>query len=162
MFEHILAATDGSARADRALAAALKLAGGNAAVTAILVVPDYGRVRAVAFGRHGGRDAGGVQAAERAAVPGSDRRRRLAAGARTLRIHGRDVTVRAQVVQLEGLSAHADAEGLLAWLAALPRPPQRVLINHGEPVAADLLRQAVERRLGWPAAVADEREAVEV
>lgn len=86
----------------------------------------------------------------------------LAAGARTLRMHGRDLPVRAQVVQLEGLSAHADAEGLLAWLGALPRAPQRALVNHGEPVAADLLRQAIERRLGWPAAVADEREAVEV
>jgi nucleotide-binding universal stress UspA family protein len=42
MFEHILVATDGSARADRAVAAALKLAGGRAAVTAILVAPDYG------------------------------------------------------------------------------------------------------------------------
>lgn len=86
----------------------------------------------------------------------------LAAGARTLRIHGRDIAVRAEVVQLEGLSAHADAEGLIAWLAALPRPPRRVLVNHGEPVAADALRQAIERRLGWPAEVAGEREAVEV
>lgn len=41
MFDHLLVATDGSPRADRALAAALKHADG-AAVTAVLVVPDYG------------------------------------------------------------------------------------------------------------------------
>lgn len=42
MFEHLLVATDGSARADRAVALALKLAGQGAAVSALLVVPDYG------------------------------------------------------------------------------------------------------------------------
>jgi nucleotide-binding universal stress UspA family protein len=41
MFDHLLVATDGSPRADRAIAAALKHAGG-AAVSAVLVVPDYG------------------------------------------------------------------------------------------------------------------------
>lgn len=43
MFKHILVATDGSERADRAVSAALQLARtcGKARVTAMMVVPDY-------------------------------------------------------------------------------------------------------------------------
>jgi metallo-beta-lactamase family protein len=77
----------------------------------------------------------------------------LVAGATSIKIHGQYVPVRAEVVHLQSLSAHADREGLLGWLAALPRPPRRVFVNHGEPVAADALRLAIEERFGWPVTV---------
>jgi metallo-beta-lactamase family protein len=77
----------------------------------------------------------------------------LVGGAPTVKIHGQYVPVRAEVVHLQNLSAHADREGLLAWLAALPRPPERVFVNHGEAVAADALRLAIEERLGWKVTV---------
>ena len=47
-------------------------------------------------------------------------------------IHGDPVPVRAEISQLHGLSAHADQEELLRWVAALPGQPQRVFLNHGE------------------------------
>lgn len=81
----------------------------------------------------------------------------LAAGARTLRIHGSDVPVRAAVRQLPGVSGHADAAELLAWLAA-GEPPGEVFIVHGEPQAADALRLQIARRFGWPATVPDYRD----
>ena len=37
---------------------------------------------------------------------------------------GEWIPVRAEVANLPGLSAHADRQGLLAWIAALPRPPR--------------------------------------
>jgi metallo-beta-lactamase family protein len=77
----------------------------------------------------------------------------LVAGAPSVKIHGQYVPVRAEVVNLEALSAHADRDGLLSWLARLPRAPKRVFVNHGEPVAADALRLAIEERFGWPACV---------
>ncbi|MFM6985949.1 MAG: MBL fold metallo-hydrolase [Hydrogenophaga sp.] len=73
----------------------------------------------------------------------------LAAGARTLRIHGQDVPVRAEVVPMQSASAHADAGQLMAWLRALPRAPHRVFVTHGEPGASDVLRQRIERELRW-------------
>lgn len=82
----------------------------------------------------------------------------LAAGAGTIKIHGEHVPVRAEVVQLDALSAHADREGLLAWLGSLPRPPRQVFVNHGEPLASDALRLAIEERLGWPALVPEQGE----
>jgi metallo-beta-lactamase family protein len=77
----------------------------------------------------------------------------LAAGKSTLRIHGQDVAVRAEVVQLKSASAHADAGQLLAWLRSMPKAAERVFVTHGELEAADTLRQRIERELGWPALV---------
>jgi metallo-beta-lactamase family protein len=84
----------------------------------------------------------------------------LAAGAHTLRIHGQDVPVGAEVIQLPAMSAHADAAGLVAWMQQMPRPPRTTFITHGEPVASDALRQRVERELGWHAVIPEYRDRV--
>jgi metallo-beta-lactamase family protein len=73
----------------------------------------------------------------------------LAEHAPTVRIHGQDITVRAEVVQLESASAHADAAQIEQWLRRIPQAPQRVFITHGEPGPADCLRQRIERNLSW-------------
>jgi len=86
----------------------------------------------------------------------------LAAGARQLKIHGDYVPVRAEVVNLGSLSAHADRDELLAWIGRLPRPPKRVFLTHGEPVAADSLRLAIEERHGWRCTVAEHMQSVEL
>ena len=57
--------------------------------------------------------------------------------------------MRAEVVQMDQFSAHADASEILAWMGGLARPPRKTFITHGEPPAADALRQRIERTLGW-------------
>ena len=84
---------------------------------------------------------------------GGTRGARLVAGERTIRIFGQDVAVNAEVVSLQGMSAHADAGQLVDWLRTAPRAPQRVFLTHGEPAPADLLRQRIESELGWAAEV---------
>jgi len=86
----------------------------------------------------------------------------MVAGATQVRIHGRWVPVRAEVASIEGLSAHADRDELLGWLAALPRAPKHVYVTHGEPEAADSLRQAISEHHGWACSVPDYRESVEL
>ena len=75
----------------------------------------------------------------------------LASGARSVRIHGRDVELNAEVVQLQSASAHADANQLLAWLRTLPQAPDQVYVVHGELAAADELRKRIQHELGWRA-----------
>lgn len=84
----------------------------------------------------------------------------ILAGAPTVKIHGEQVPVRAEVTHMDSLSAHADRDELLAWIGALPAPPQRVFVTHGEPVAADALRQAIEERHRWPCTVPEYRDTV--
>jgi metallo-beta-lactamase family protein len=86
----------------------------------------------------------------------------LVAGARSVRIHGQDFEVQAEVGQLETMSAHADADELLAWMSALPVPPRRVFVTHGEAGAADALRFRIEHEKGWSAVVPEHGEAVEL
>ncbi len=83
-------------------------------------------------------------------------------GATTLRIFGEDVPVRARVVQLDSLSAHADADGLMAWLRSTPAPPAAVSVVHGEVSAAETMRRRIQHELGWPARVPAMGESVEV
>ncbi|MDM7941840.1 MAG: MBL fold metallo-hydrolase [Hydrogenophaga sp.] len=77
----------------------------------------------------------------------------LANGGTQLRIHGQDLPVRAEIVQLQSASAHADAGQLLAWLRALPQPPRRVFVTHGDMEASDRLRHRIEIELRWQALV---------
>ena len=77
----------------------------------------------------------------------------LAHGGATLRIHAQEVEVQAEVVQLQSSSAHADASQLMDWLRHMKKPPDQVYVVHGEPEAADALRQQIERGLGWRALV---------
>ena len=93
---------------------------------------------------------------------GGTRGAALAAGEKSIRIHGEDVPVRAEVVQLAAASAHADAPEIVSWLGTAPRPPHGVLVTHGEPAAADALRQRIERALNWEAHIPDYRESIDL
>ena len=86
----------------------------------------------------------------------------IAEGADHVKVHGRPVPVRAEVVQLSILSAHADRDGLLGWLRAVPEPPRGVFLVHGEPASLDTLRRLVGEELRFPVRVADHAETVEL
>lgn len=73
----------------------------------------------------------------------------LAAGERTLRIFGRDVPIRADVIQLQSMSGHADADEMLAWMKTAPHAPTMTYITHGEIDAADRMRWRVASELKW-------------
>jgi metallo-beta-lactamase family protein len=77
----------------------------------------------------------------------------LASGAHSVRIHGHDVAVHAELVALQSASAHADASQLLDWLKSMPAAPAQVYVVHGERSASDALRMRIEHELGWRALV---------
>lgn len=78
---------------------------------------------------------------------------RIADGEKSIRIHGQEVGVDAEVVQLQSASAHADANQLLDWLRKMPSPPDQVYVVHGDLAASDRLRQRIEHELKWRALV---------
>ena len=93
---------------------------------------------------------------------GGTRGGRIVAGEPRIRIFGEEVAINAEVVSLSGMSAHADAGQIVQWLGTAPQPPRGVFLNHGEPAAADALRQRIERELGWIAKVPRLGEAVDL
>ncbi len=60
-----------------------------------------------------------------------------------VRIHGRDVKVRAEVVVMNGFSSHADHNDFLAFLGPLAAQTKRVRLVHGEPDRAEALAKAL-------------------
>ena len=54
---------------------------------------------------------------------------------KTVRILGRIVSVRAEIASIHGISGHADREELLRWIAAIPHPPRKIFVIHGDPRA---------------------------
>jgi metallo-beta-lactamase family protein len=90
------------------------------------------------------------------------RGRALLDGARAVKMLGRYIAVRAEVVNVPAFSVHADQAEILAWLHTAPRPPDATFIVHGEPAASDALHRLIEAHLGWTVAVPRYLEQVRV
>jgi metallo-beta-lactamase family protein len=73
--------------------------------------------------------------------------------AKSIRIHGQDVQVKAKIASIGGLSAHADHGELMRWLERLQAPPKKTYTVHGEPEACENLAAAL-RQKGWDAEMA--------
>lgn len=88
------------------------------------------------------------------------RGRRLLEGATELKMLGRYVPVRAEIVDASGFSVHADAAELVDWARRMPAPPRIAFPVHGEPEAAEALRRTLAGELGWSAVVPRHGERV--
>lgn len=93
-----------------------------------------------------------------AGTRGSD----LASGAGTVKMHGVHVPIRAEIVVLENLSAHADCSEILQWLGNFTSAPRQTYLTHGEPVASDALRRRIQEELGWSVMVPEYRQRVSI
>ncbi len=58
--------------------------------------------------------------------------RAIVEGAKEVKLFGETIEVRAQIMTLAGLSGHADKNGLIEWLSAFKKKPQKVFVVHGE------------------------------
>ncbi len=73
--------------------------------------------------------------------------RALVDGAKSVRLFGETVTVRAEVKQLPGVSGHADVNGLMAWAKAISGV-KRFFVNHGDQPSAESFAQRLRDELG--------------
>ncbi len=90
------------------------------------------------------------------------RGRALQDGAKQIRIHGKEIAVRAQVETLDGMSAHADRGEMMDWLQAAERPPRKIFLVHGEPEASEALATLVREKSSIPIHVPRYLEKVKV
>jgi len=84
----------------------------------------------------------------------------LQSGKPTIKIHGMEVPVRAQIETLGQFSDHADYQEILAWLKTFPKPPRRAFLVHGEPHSAAALQALIVKELGWDVHIAAYLEEV--
>ena len=93
---------------------------------------------------------------------GGTRGAAMVAGAASIKMHGKYIPVRAEIKNLDMLSAHADADEIMRWLRGFSQPPRMTFVTHGEPASADALRHRIEEELHWPVLVPDHAQKVEL
>lgn len=77
--------------------------------------------------------------------------RSLLEGAKEVKLFGEDVYVAAEICQMPGISGHADVNGLLDWIGAFEKKPQRVFVTHGEDTVTDLFAERLCEEKGLDA-----------
>jgi len=90
------------------------------------------------------------------------RGRALADGAKTLHMYGTDVPVRAEIVEMHQLSAHAGQSELMRWLGGFQAPPRQTYLTHGEPPGLTALQGLIRAQKKWPVEVARYAQTVEL
>ena len=83
--------------------------------------------------------------------------RRLVDKAKTVRLFGEEIPVRASIHTIGGLSAHADQAGLLDWLRGFKQAPEMVFVVHGEPESSSVFAASIREELAWKQVIIPER-----
>lgn len=83
-------------------------------------------------------------------------------GKKEIKIFGELVTVNAEVIALNNISAHADYRELLDWLGKIKIPPRQVFITRGESHAALALQEKIHNTLAWQTVVPEYLQTVKL
>lgn len=77
------------------------------------------------------------------------RGRQLQEGVHEVKIYGKYYPVKAQVHQIQSLSAHGDQNDLIEWVSAIKNIPEKVFLVHGEASASDAFRVKLQHHFHW-------------
>lgn len=72
-------------------------------------------------------------------------------GAKSVKLFGEQIAVKAHIESLAGISGHADKKILLEWLGNIKISPKIVFVNHGGDEVTDKFAASVTEELGFPA-----------
>lgn len=74
--------------------------------------------------------------------------RSIAEGASKVKLFGEEIGVKARIMKLHGISGHADNNGLIKWISAFEKKPDKVFVTHGEDTVCDLFAARLRTELG--------------
>lgn len=77
--------------------------------------------------------------------------RSIIEGADKVKLFGEEIEVRAEICKLNGISGHADREGLLEWLGAFEKKPEKVFVVHGDDSVIDGFAKLIHETFGLDA-----------
>jgi len=90
------------------------------------------------------------------------RGRALLEGAKEIKLYGKMFPVKARIENIEGLSSHADQDGLIDWLSNLRSTPGKIFIVHGEHDSSVALKDKIKEIYDWNAAIPKLNQVSEV
>ena len=74
--------------------------------------------------------------------------RQLQDGKKEVKVLGEEIVVRAEIATLQGVSGHADKNGLLRWMDGFTPAPPQIFVNHGDHDQAVAFTEALQARYG--------------
>ncbi len=77
--------------------------------------------------------------------------RALVEGAKEVKLFAESINVRAEIATLDGVSGHADKDGLISWLNAFENKPKKVFVVHGEDSVCDEFVSCIQNEYGYDA-----------
>lgn len=77
--------------------------------------------------------------------------RALLEGVDEVKLFGEPISVRAEIMQLPGMSGHADRDGLIEWLDNFKKKPEKVFMVHGDDMSCEALAEYVNKEMKIPA-----------
>ena len=83
-------------------------------------------------------------------------------GAKKVRILGQEYPVNANIVKINGFSAHADRNELFNWISTLKTTPRCVFVVHGEAESANSFSEFLSKKTGWPTQVPTYGETIDL
>lgn len=75
--------------------------------------------------------------------------RSLVEGIKQVKLFGEAIKVEAEIVRLEGLSGHADKNGLLTWIEKFEKKPEQVFVVHGEDSVCEAFSECLSEQHGF-------------
>lgn len=77
-------------------------------------------------------------------------------GAKTVKLLGEEIAVKAAIYRIEGVSGHADEPFLLEWVNSIKKKPKKIFLVHGEEDQMLPFQKALIENLGLNAEIAEE------
>ncbi len=77
--------------------------------------------------------------------------RKLLNGADSVKMFGEEITVNANILEIDGISGHADRDMMLDWLGNLQNRPTKIFVNHGNDYVCDKFANSIHEALGYEA-----------
>ena len=73
--------------------------------------------------------------------------RAIVEGAKSVRLFEETIQIQAEICQLDGISGHADNNGLMTWIKHFENKPDTVFINHGEDDVCEIFAKRLRDEL---------------
>jgi metallo-beta-lactamase family protein len=90
------------------------------------------------------------------------RGRSLTDGAKTLKMFGSFIEVRAEIAKINEFSVHADSSEMIEWLSTATSTPGQTFIVHGEEGAGTLFQRLILEKLSWNAVIPERNKRYQI
>ncbi|RKX22990.1 MAG: MBL fold metallo-hydrolase [Candidatus Zixiibacteriota bacterium] len=88
--------------------------------------------------------------------------RRIMDGEKNILVYKKPIHINAEVVQLEGLSGHADSYEILHWLEQVKKKPKKIFITHGEKSRSVAMAEQFKKERNWNCEIPELDESFEL